>query len=261
MTHTEHTPTIYQKGLDKGWMFPFGASGSARASPRRFAENRRPLPNFTRGGAPGISIAFGSFYRYLSERRTREHSMRPGGESDKLANRYEVLWTTYQLMDVVRGEALSLTPEPIEDGIGVEFQKVLLNGGRESHSVKVSTTINGWTLSTLTRKRTNNRSFLGDLFEKTMASTSNNACFASPIGASSLQTLCEEAPRAANPAVFRRYTEVLPALLRAEFRSKVLPICNGELEVAWDQLRRIRVSTFPEFDLRKALERDRPGIL
>jgi hypothetical protein len=44
--------------------------------------------------------------------------MRSGGEADKLANRYEGLWTTYQLFDVLRGDALSLTPEPLEDGVG-----------------------------------------------------------------------------------------------------------------------------------------------
>ena len=46
------------------------------------------------------------------------------------------LWTIYQLFDVLNGEARSLTPEPLEDSVGIEFHKILADGARESHSVK-----------------------------------------------------------------------------------------------------------------------------
>jgi len=113
--------------------------------------------------------------------------MRSGGEADKLANRYEGLWTTYQLFEVLRGDALSLTPEPLEEGVGVEFHKKLPGGVRESHSVKIQTPGNGWTLTMLTRVAHNGRSFLGDLIGKTMADPVARAYFVSGVTARSRQ--------------------------------------------------------------------------
>lgn len=182
--------------------------------------------------------------------------MRSGGEADKLANRYEGLWTTYQLFDVLRGEALSLTPEPLEEGVGVEFHKKLPGGVRESHSVKIQTLYNGWTLTMLTRITPNGRSFLGDLIGKTMADPAAKVYFVSEVTANSLRILCEEARRAPDAATFRRYLDVADARLREEFQAKVLPLCGGQEATAWDQLRRIHVSACTLSDLTKNVGRD-----
>jgi hypothetical protein len=182
--------------------------------------------------------------------------MRSGGEADKLANRYEGLWTTYQLFDVLRGDALSLTPEPLEDGVGVEFHKRLPGGIRESHSVKIQTPGNGWTLATLTHMAPNGRSFLGDLFCKTMADPTARVYFVSQVTPNPLRILCEEARLASDLATFRRYLDVADTRLRQDFRVKVLPLCGGQEAAAWDQLRRVYVSAFTLADLTKIVERE-----
>ena len=47
---------------------------------------------------------------------------RPGGESDKLGNRYEAMWTIGRLLDLATGECASLTVEPFgSDSLGIEF--------------------------------------------------------------------------------------------------------------------------------------------
>jgi hypothetical protein len=180
--------------------------------------------------------------------------MRSGGEADKLANRYEGLWTTYQLFDVLRDDALSLTPEPLEEGVGVEFHKKLPGGVRESHSLKIQTPYNGWTM--LTRMAPNGRSFLGDLIGKTMADPAAKVYFVSEVTANPLRILCEEARGAPDAATFRRYLDVGDARLREEFQTKVLPLCGGQEATAWDQLRRIQLSAFTLSELTKNVERD-----
>jgi hypothetical protein len=182
--------------------------------------------------------------------------MRSGGEADKLANSYEGLWTIHQLFDILDGEARSLIPEPLEDARGVEFHKILANGARESHSVKIQTPDTGWTLASLTRVRDDGRSYLGDLLEKTAAESNAQACFVSEVSANALRILCEEARRAADPATFHTYLEIAEARLRADFRDRVLPLCDDREDVAHDRLRRIYVSTFPRGDLVKIVNRE-----
>jgi hypothetical protein len=182
--------------------------------------------------------------------------MRSGGEADKLANSYEGLWTTYQLFEVVRGEALSLTPEPFEDGIGVEFHKMLPGGIRESHSVKIQTSGSAWTLRALTRTKPNGRSFLGDLIAKTESSPSHRACFVSQVSANPLHILCEDARHAPDYTTFRRRLDVANARVRDDFQSVVVPLCDGKEPTAWDQLRRIEVNSPTSAQLKKAVERE-----
>lgn len=66
-----------------------------------------------------------------------EMAPRRGGEADKFGNRYEGIWTVRQLLEVLRGQAESLTVEKTgDDGKGAEF---LLNrslGRTEAHQVK-----------------------------------------------------------------------------------------------------------------------------
>lgn len=47
---------------------------------------------------------------------------RAGGESGKLGNQYESVWTVDALLDVPEGRALSLTAEPFDRGqeVGIE---------------------------------------------------------------------------------------------------------------------------------------------
>ena len=61
---------------------------------------------------------------------------RAGGESDKLGNRYEGLWTVYNLLDVLAGDAVALEPEAYEESKGIEFIKTKRDNSQEFHSVK-----------------------------------------------------------------------------------------------------------------------------
>lgn len=181
--------------------------------------------------------------------------MRSGGEAAKLADSYEGLWTIYQLFDVLDGSARSVTPEPIDDGVGVEFHKILANGDRESHSVKIQTPGNGWTLYSLTKKGGNGRSFLGDLLDKAASQPSAQARFVSEVSANTLRILCGEARRAPNAATFQTYVDIMEAQLRLDFRNYVVPLCQGDEGIAYDRLRRIDVSTYVRSDLLKVVHR------
>jgi len=69
---------------------------------------------------------------------------RPGGEADKLGNRYEGVWTVDSLLDVLA----AVIVEPLtEDHLGVEFVKELHDGRREFHSAKRQTISAIWRLS------------------------------------------------------------------------------------------------------------------
>jgi hypothetical protein len=138
------------------------------------------------------------------------------------------------LFDVVRGEALSLTPEPFEDGLEVEFHKTRPEGIRESHSVKVQTSKSAWTVSALVREHRNGRSFLGDLIAKTESSPSNRACFVSEVSANSLRILCGDARRASDYGTFCRYLDAGNSLTRGYFQTISERLCDGEGAKAWD---------------------------
>ncbi|GAA3312054.1 hypothetical protein [Arthrobacter ramosus] len=62
---------------------------------------------------------------------------RPGGEADKIGNRYEGAWTVARMLDVLAGRGESVRVEPIgELGSGVEFIFKRSDGTVEAHQVK-----------------------------------------------------------------------------------------------------------------------------
>lgn len=49
---------------------------------------------------------------------------RPGGEADKLGNRFEGIWKVDSLVDVFAGDARTVTVEPLgKEDVGIEFIK------------------------------------------------------------------------------------------------------------------------------------------
>ena len=180
--------------------------------------------------------------------------MRSGGEADKLANRYEGLWTTYQLFELLKGDALSLTPESLDEGIGVEFCKVLEDGVREFHSVKIQTSSSTWTTRAMARKGRNGRSILDDLLRKTKANTSHLVCFVSEVSANNLRMLCEQARNAEEYSTFLRYLDVANKDIQGDFTKVLVPRCGDNGETAWYQLRRIRVETVTQSFLTENIE-------
>ena len=78
---------------------------------------------------------------------------RPGGEADKLGNRYESLWAVDALLDLIDGEYVDLVFEPVGDeAAGVEFFGTNQSGPREYHSIKRQQSGGNWTISRLKQK-------------------------------------------------------------------------------------------------------------
>ena len=118
---------------------------------------------------------------------------RPGGESDKLGNRYEAIWTITKLLDLAAGESVSLIVEPFgPDALGIEFIADRHDGGRDFHSVKRQHS-KEWSLAELTRAADTGRSVLADLFEKLSADDQATCWFVSATGANDLRELAERA--------------------------------------------------------------------
>lgn len=177
---------------------------------------------------------------------------RAGGEADKWGNRYEALWTVDSVLDVLFGDAQTITVEPLTDGQGVEFVKERHDGSVEFHSVKRQTTGNAWTLYNLTAIGKTGRSILQDLFEKLLDSSSHEACFVSattPNLLEEIRSLAEASPDVGN-FLARLNAQ---AAIKAEFEKYLLGICKT-VEISWELLRRLRVVGVTESELRKRLE-------
>lgn len=163
---------------------------------------------------------------------------RRGGESDKLGNRYEGVWTVDNLLDVLAGSASSITVEPLgEDSFGVEFIKELSTGQKEFHSAKRQTTEATWTISQLISGNAN--SILGRLFQKLQNHQNSRVVFVSGTTANQLYELTEQASRLKTLKVFQ------PLLAEAQWRQKefdlMLPLCDGRPDILFDFLTRTNV--------------------
>ena len=132
---------------------------------------------------------------------------RPGGESDKLGNRYESLWSVHNVLDLLDGQAVSVEVEAFEESKGIEFIKTNRDGSREFHSVKRQHPGPGWTLSELTRRDEHGRSVLGDLFEKLAADDSRKVIFASMTVHAETFELWDRTQRCQTPDEFTKQLE------------------------------------------------------
>jgi hypothetical protein len=67
---------------------------------------------------------------------------RPAGDSNKLGNRYEGIWTIDSLLLIIENEIDSIIVEAIDEkeSLGVEFVLIKQDGSRDYHSVKRQTT-------------------------------------------------------------------------------------------------------------------------
>ena len=162
------------------------------------------------------------------------------GQSDKLGNRYEGVWTVDNLLDVLTGEALSLTVEPVgKDSHGIEFIKIRADGCQEFHSAKRQTTGNLWSLYDLTEGDPHD-SVLGPLWEKLKHHPNARVVFVSGTTANEFNELAEEAARSKD---LKHFLEVLD---EAQWRKKkfdeyLLPLCGGSMELAFECLKRTEV--------------------
>ena len=112
-------------------------------------------------------------------------SPRPGGEADKVGNRYESAWIVSHLLKVLRRDGTSIVVEPIGDlGDGIEFAYTRTDGAVETHQVKRQDgTANHWTVHSL-----NSRGIWAAA--KAQVDAGHEYHFASIIPSAVLQELC-----------------------------------------------------------------------
>lgn len=169
-------------------------------------------------------------------------SPRPGGEADKIGNRYEGAWTVARLLDVLAGHTEWVRVEPLGDlGKGVEFVLGRLDSAGEAHQVKRQVgDANEWNVGTLTK--------LG-VWEAAQrhAEDSRDYHFVSMVPFRTLQELAE---RARNSNDFPSFIQgSLPGSLDALF-SQIGNLYRGP-EAAYRVLRRFHVRLIDETELRQ----------
>jgi hypothetical protein len=178
-----------------------------------------------------------------------------GGESDKLGNRYEGIWTIGCLLEVAAEKCESLKVEPIGDeALGIEFVVLHGDGSHEYHSAKRQRSGGEWSLAALAGKSGRpGRSILADLFGKLSASGKCRGCFVSSTGANDLRELAERAVRRSTPSEFQEDLKSSDRLRQA-FEKYVLPVTSDDWALAHEHLRQIRVALIDEATLSKQVE-------
>ena len=181
---------------------------------------------------------------------------RPGGESGKLGDRYEAVWTVDSLLDVLSGDALSIVVEPFEqaESLGIEFKKELAEG-TEFHSAKRQTTGQLWSIADLMRVGDNGRSVLGDLLSKLEQFPGSRVIFVSGTTARDLEEICGAAAESHAAPAFERRLDKVSRELRRKFEDRLLrPHFHGALPEAWQTLRRIRVIGWTENEMIRRID-------
>ena len=181
---------------------------------------------------------------------------RPGGESDKLGNRYEGLWTIARLLELAAGEADAVTIEPFgDDSRGIEFVVQRFDGGRDFHSAKRQRSRGEWSLAALGKKDSKTgRSILGDLFNKLARASGDRCCFLSSTGANDFRELTERARQRKSAAEFEADLKGETSdALRGAFEKYVQPLA-GDWKIAHGLLQRIDVTLIDEATLKRQVE-------
>lgn len=182
---------------------------------------------------------------------------RTGGESDKLGNRYEGLWTLAQLLDLANGRSEGITIEPLGDHArGVEFIVRHATGVREFHSVKRQRSGGDWSLAALAKADANTgRSVLLDLLEKVASNVLHSACFISATGANDAQEIAHRLTGRRDASEFRQHIATSDRLCR-NFEKYVLslPILSNDWDLAFDLLKRLRIVVIDEGTLRNQVD-------
>lgn len=164
-----------------------------------------------------------------------------GGYIEKLGNRYEGLWVVRQMLEVLRGELLSVGIEAIgDDEQGVDSWIEFLDKHREAQQCKRQNGISAqWSFADLDRENV-----LKTICKQLSENASNLFSFVSPIPARMLDELSREARDSGGQAEgFRQVLSKKDTRYKSAFRD----FCNrtglnqedrGDFEKAWDLLRR-----------------------
>ncbi|QDT45178.1 hypothetical protein Pan241w_52970 [Gimesia alba] len=181
---------------------------------------------------------------------------RPGGESDKLGNQYEAIWTVEAVIDVVVGTFKSITCEAFgNDSMGVEFHLTNHDDSSQFHSVKRQKQGGDWSIADLCRRdKSTGRSILGDLFEKCRKCPNARICFISSTGANELRELSERADVPTNVQEFRTALSS-SAKLQSEFIKHIIPMFDDYQEFAFKALKALEVIPRGHRDLTRTVDR------
>lgn len=120
-----------------------------------------------------------------------------GGIADKVGNRFEALWLTRHLVELIDGRAESVLIEPLAPDAGFEFC-FTRSTHREWHQCKRQSS-GGWTVGRLAREGilTNFRAKLADGLDRCV--------FVSTDPSKPLKLLKEKLPAAADPEQFEQH--------------------------------------------------------
>lgn len=171
-------------------------------------------------------------------------SPRPGGESDKLGNRYEAIWTVRQVLDILRGNAESITVEELGPiGVGVEFTLRRQNSV-EAHQVKRQRSSSSqWTLRALKSEGVLDAA-------KLHALASREFHFVSMTPAADLRILSERAHHSPDLQSFINDLSPNGKATKKVENFGILASYYGSAEVAWQTLRRTWVRFIDEEEVR-----------
>ena len=185
----------------------------------------------------------------------------PGGAAAKVADLYEAAWTADTVLDLLTGEITELhLEEQTEDGLGVEFCRVLSSGQREYHSVKrqVPGSVSGWTPSELTRPSANSgESVLGYLFRHLEHSSQARAVFVSQDSARQMRELVE---RARSASSIEHFLNLLSTDHRDVFDKHITQI-SRDGSSAYNNLLRCQFETISHHRLLRSVEQRIPALV
>ena len=151
---------------------------------------------------------------------------RPGGEADKLGNRYEALWVVDAVLDLIEGHWANLVLEPVgQEAAGIEFSRTSTSGLIECHSIKRQHHRGTWTIARLAGPDPTGRRILRDLFQQIQ--TGAEAVFSSGTSATELEELIQRAVASDSFEEFKQ--RISPsARLSGQFLNYIAPVCDGE---------------------------------
>ncbi|RHX83923.1 dsDNA nuclease domain-containing protein [Leptospira stimsonii] len=120
-----------------------------------------------------------------------------GGSAAKLGNQFEDLWSWREILRLLENEILSITFEPEDDPVGIEYAVTCLDGTREYHSVKNRSEAS-WTVTQIAKPDNDSgRSILKDLVRRLELDQTAKAYFKSSAKNIALSNL---------PPLFRKLT-------------------------------------------------------
>lgn len=167
----------------------------------------------------------------------------PGGDADKLGNRFEDWWTLYRLADVLNGSASRMRMEPPGPiGEGIEFW-IDEAEGRSCEQAKDYASGGQWTVHRLIERKV-----LGSVQQHLAREQQVRLVLST--GAPDLSALTARARKAITPPEFADHT--LTVELRLEL-ARIAALWKTDEETTWTLLRRVQVEHHPPETLRRLL--------